>query len=101
MNLAQVQYRYVYVHETGLCMDEPRVSDPDSLIPDPDPDPAFILGWIPSQIRIQGFDDQKSVLRIRIRIHRIHMFLGLMDPDPLVRDMDPDSAPDPSIIKKK
>jgi hypothetical protein len=33
---------------------------------------------------------------IRIRIHRIHMFLGLLDPDqdPLVRDM----GPDPSII---
>jgi hypothetical protein len=29
------------------------------------------------------------VLRIRIRIHRIHMFLGLLDPDP-----------DPSIISK-
>jgi hypothetical protein len=28
-----------------------------------------------------------------IRIHRIHMFLGLPDPDPLVRGMDP--APDP------
>jgi hypothetical protein len=45
------------------------------------------------------------VLRIRIRIwfwiHRIHMFLGLLapDPDPLVRGMDPD--PDPSIIKQK
>ncbi len=34
------------------------------------------------------------VLRIRIRIH---MFLGLLDPDPLVRGMDPD----PSIIKQK
>ncbi len=33
----------------------------------------------------------------RIRIHRIHMFLGLPDPDPLVRGMDPD----PSIIKQK
>jgi hypothetical protein len=33
---------------------------------------------------------------LRIRIHRIHMFLGLPDPDPLVRGMDPD--PDPSII---
>ncbi len=35
----------------------------------------------------------------RIRIHRIHMFLGLPDPDPdpLVRGVDPD--PDPSIIK--
>jgi hypothetical protein len=26
------------------------------------------------------------------------MFLGLLDPDPLVRDMDPD--PDPSITKQ-
>ncbi len=33
----------------------------------------------------------KSVLRIRIRIHRIHMFLGLPDPAP---------DPDPSIIVK-
>jgi hypothetical protein len=41
----------------------------------------------------------KAVLRIRI--HRIHMFLGLPDPDPdpLVRGMDPD--PDPSIIMLK
>jgi hypothetical protein len=34
---------------------------------------------------------------LRIRIRRIHMFLGLPDPDPLVRDTDPD----PSIIKQK
>jgi hypothetical protein len=36
---------------------------------------------------------------LRIRIHWIHMFLGLLDPDPLVRGMDPD--PDPSITKHK
>ncbi len=36
---------------------------------------------------------------LRIRIHRIHMFLGLQDPDPLVRGLDPD--PDPSIIMQK
>ncbi len=40
---------------------------------------------------------------VRIRIHRIHMFLGLLDPDPdpLVRGMDPDPAldSDPSIVK--
>ncbi len=49
---------------------------------------------------------RKPVLRIRIRIHRIHMFLGLLDPDPdpLVRGMDTDphpaldQDPDPSII---
>ena len=33
---------------------------------------------------------------IRIRIHRI---LGILDPDPLVRGMDPD--PNPSIINQK
>ncbi len=34
---------------------------------------------------------------------RIHIFLGLPDPDPLVRGMDPDPAldPDPSIIMQK
>ncbi len=30
---------------------------------------------------------------------RIRMFLGLLDPDPLVRGMDPD--PDPSVIMQK
>jgi hypothetical protein len=42
---------------------------------------------------------QSTVLRIRIR--RIRMFLGLLNPDlgPLIRGMDPD--PDPSIIKQK
>ncbi len=41
--------------------------------------------------------------KFRIRIHRIHMFLVLPDPDPLVGGMDPDMAsdPDPSIIKQK
>jgi hypothetical protein len=43
----------------------------------------------------------QAVFRIRIWIHRIHMFWGL--PDPLVRGMDPDPAldPDPSIIMQK
>ncbi len=38
-----------------------------------------------------------AVLRIRIRIHWIHVFLGLQDPDPLVRAKDLD----PSIIMQK
>ncbi len=46
-----------------------------------------------------------SVLRSRTRIHRIHVFFGLPDPDPdpLVRGMDQDPAldPDPSIIMQK
>jgi hypothetical protein len=41
----------------------------------------------------------QSLSRIRMRIHRIHMFLGLPDPDPLVRGIGPD--PDLSIIKQK
>jgi hypothetical protein len=40
----------------------------------------------------------KPVLQIRIRIW-IHMFLGLLDPDLLVRGMDPD--PDHSNINQK
>jgi hypothetical protein len=36
-------------------------------------------------------------IRIRLRIRTIHMFLGLRDSDPLVKDTDPD----PSIIKQK
>jgi hypothetical protein len=34
---------------------------------------------------------------LRIRIHLIHMFLGLPDPDLLIRCMDPD----PSIFMQK
>jgi hypothetical protein len=37
-----------------------------------------------------------AVFRIRIRIH---LFLGLLDPDPLVRGMDPDPDMDPSSCK--
>ncbi len=43
------------------------------------------------QIRNNGqnerFSDMKPVFPIRI--HQINMFLGLPDPDPLVRGMDP------------
>ncbi len=61
------------------------------------------------RIRFPNTDFLKwmSVLQsvLRIRIHRIHMFLGLPDPDTLVRGMDPDpdpvSDPDPSITKQK
>jgi hypothetical protein len=46
-----------------------------------------------------------AVLRIQIRIPRIHVFLGLLDPDPdpdpLVRGKDPDPDLDPSNIKQK
>jgi hypothetical protein len=56
-----------------------------------------------NKIQFQSKDMYVTVFRIRsrLRIHRIHMFLGLQDPDPLVRGMDPDPAPDPSIIMQK
>jgi hypothetical protein len=51
------------------------------------------------------FVGKKDGLRtvLRIRIHRIHVFLGLPGPDLLVRGMDPDPDldPDPSIIMQK
>jgi hypothetical protein len=36
-----------------------------------------------------------------LRVLRIRMFLGLPDPDPLVRGTNPVLDPDPSIIKQK
>jgi hypothetical protein len=48
---------------------------------------------------IQLFKQQRQMINsptLRIRIQRVRMFLGLLDPDPLVRNTDPD----PSIIKK-
>jgi hypothetical protein len=57
--------------------------------------PQLLYG---GQLQVRGAVPQ-PVFRIQIRIHWIHMFLGLMDPDPLVRGMDPD--PDPFIIKQK
>jgi hypothetical protein len=56
-----------------------------------------------SEIFILIYCSLHPLFRIRIWIHRIHMFLGLPDPDPLVRGMDPDPAldPDPSIIMQK
>ncbi len=43
----------------------------------------------------QCCNNSEPVLRIRIRIHQIHMFLGLLDPDPnpVVRWMNPGSTP--------
>ncbi len=47
----------------------------------------------------------RAAFQAVFRIHSIHMFWGLPDPDPLVRGMDPDPAldpdPDPSIIMQK
>jgi hypothetical protein len=48
-----------------------------------------------SEIFILIYCSLHPLFRIRIWIHRIHMILGLPDPDPLVRGMDPD--PDPAL----
>ncbi len=56
------------------------------------------LSWVQNRAEVPEPDAKirwEPVLRIRI--HRIHMFLGLSDPDPLVRGM----GPDPSIIMQK
>jgi hypothetical protein len=71
---------------------------------DPDPYPKLGKSWIRTSDLYSR--PVKAVLRIRIRIririHRIHEFLGLLDPDPdpLVRGVHPDSDPDLSIIKQ-
>jgi hypothetical protein len=63
---------------------------------------ALILGFGPPHPQQgKGFftlNMRLPVFWIRIRIHRIHMFLGLPDPDPIVRGMDPDPDPNPSIM---
>ncbi len=53
---------------------------------------------LPPVLRIRIRIQIRIRIRIQIRI-RIRMFLGLVDPDPLVRGMDP--GPDPSVIKHK
>jgi hypothetical protein len=67
--------------------------------PDPDPGAKKLTKILTNEPDFQPFKMAfvpryvfLSVFRIRI-----HMFLGLPDPDPLVRGMDTD----PSIIKKK
>jgi hypothetical protein len=46
-----------------------------------------------------SFSNCLAVLRIQIR--RVRIILDLLDPDPLVRGMDMDPAPDPFITKQK
>jgi hypothetical protein len=49
----------------------------------------------------EGLGTSKKLAKQAVLRIRIHMFLGLLDPDldPSVRGMDPD--PDPSITKQK
>ncbi len=71
------------------------------------------VSFIYFSLTVQEFSCCLLVLLIELlavfRIHRIHVFFGLPDPDPLVRGMDPDSDPDsdpapdpdPCIIMQK
>jgi hypothetical protein len=59
------------------------------------PSKAPGLHWERSLPSTALFLVSKAVLRIRLR--RIHMFLGLPDLDPLGRESDPD----PTIVKQK
>jgi hypothetical protein len=53
--------------------------------------------WVGMKLNLE------AVLRIRIRIYRIRMFLDLLDPDPdpLVRGMDPDPSITKQIVVRK
>jgi hypothetical protein len=46
---------------------------------------ATVVGLQPGTGQVTRSGDAVFRIRIRFWIHRIHMFLGLMDPDPLVR----------------
>jgi hypothetical protein len=61
----------------------------------------IVSGSPEKYLRIPRSTDALIHAVLRIRIHRIHMFLALTDPDLLVRGMDPDPDPDPSIFKQK
>jgi hypothetical protein len=68
---------------------------------------AVVKSYITNALLIYGEILSHFLLSVlRIRIHRINEFFGLLDPDPdpdpdpLVRGMDPDPDPDHSIIKK-
>ncbi len=86
-----------YWHTLAQLQRFPRPSG----LPESGRDPA-LPGGVPTEPPKPGYLrlGLMAVFRIRIRIHRIHMFFGLLDPDPdlLVRGMDPD--PDPYIMQK-
>jgi hypothetical protein len=79
------------------------LADPPGLTCGPVPGSVSFFSVPKSQVPAPGISHNNLLIYaqtvLRIRIHRIHMFLGLPGPDPLVRGMDPD--PDPSIIMHK
>jgi hypothetical protein len=71
-----------------------------------DPLTGRVVRIVSKQVHASLPHTQATMLNavLRIRIHRIHMFFGLLDPDPdpLVRGMDPDpSIPSLSKNSKK
>ena len=77
-----------YVDLTELNSARITVQRYKSLLKSRNPPGLFVFpcSWIRMWIRFPGTDPYPAVLRvrIRIRIHRIHMFLGLLDPDPSI-----------------
>jgi hypothetical protein len=62
--------------------------------------PFWFVNKTRRTLRFRGHDNSNEIV-VQAEVEslfriRIHMFLGLPDPDPLVRGMDPD----PSIIKQ-
>jgi hypothetical protein len=64
---------------------------------------SCVLGRVETAVRNRKGRDSLFSAVFRTRIHRIHVFFGILDPDPLGRGMDPDPAldTDPSIIMQK
>jgi hypothetical protein len=58
----------------------------------------FDKRWCTSKImrRVRTVPVLSIIIITSVGIRRIRMFLGLLDPDPLVRGTDPDPAPDPA-----
>jgi len=56
-------------------------------------------GFVPILIRIRTCEAPRSQAVLWILIRRFCMFLGLLDPDPLVRSTYPDADPSIRIIR--
>jgi len=87
MYLLWVQFFFIFLLAGGRI----RIREAQKLTdPDPDPKKVFQAFGKPELVEQVNLVAYVPVLRIWIRIHRIHMFLSLRNPDP-----------DPFVIKQK
>ncbi len=93
-------HRQLSTYTGNLLVLESRVADPHHF--NADPDPAFHFNADPDPAPHQNDAYLRPGLQNLKGSILICRFLGLPDPDPLVRgtDPDPDPTPDPSIIKQ-